>query len=177
MNKAFVLTRCSDVGETEKQLINNSNIFKIAVNNANYKSNVRIFHDYSYYKYFIDNFTEPLITSYHAKQSCEYANIKQHLNRFILFYNCTRTPNSPKKSELYFETGTIIPAIDYCIKNGFTEILLVADNKAHSQWFQTRINNHLKNLQEHCNLYQFKLGNFKVSVKSIQQFIEEKTNE
>lgn len=169
--KAFVLTRCDSVLPEDVKIIQSSNIFKVCVNNASYNCNYRLFHDYSHYDGFVKYFSEPLITSYHALQSVERTEI-QKTGRFSLFYNTTDIPNTKNKNELFFATGSIIPSIDYCIKNGASEVLLVADNNVYSDNFKDGINKALNKLITHSNIYQFSNGNFKLPIKSIKDFIE-----
>lgn len=168
--KAFVLTRCNTISEEDIQLIQSSDIFKICVNNAEYNCNYRLFHDYSHYANFVKYFPEPLITSYHALQCVEKTAI-QKTNRFVMFYNTSDIVNSKNSNELFFSTGSIIPSIDYCIKQGYKDIILVADNNVYSDNFKTKINEAISKLTKHSNIYQFSNGNFNLPVKSIKEFI------
>ena len=68
-NKAFILTGCKNISKEDTDLINNSNIFKLCVNNANYKGNFRIFHDANYVNRIMEKYSEQLITSYHLYSS------------------------------------------------------------------------------------------------------------
>ena len=169
--KAFVLTRCNTISEDDIQLIQSSDIFKICVNNAEYNCNYRLFHDYSHYENFVKYFPEPLITSYHALQCVERTAI-QKTGRFVLYYNTTDIPNTKDKNELYFATGSIVPSVDYCIKQDADEILLVADNTVYSENFRNGINKAIEKLSKYSNIYQFSNGKFNLPIKSIKEFIE-----
>lgn len=128
---------------------------------AKYKADVRLFHDHVYWKSYLEKTTEPLISSF----------LVNNHERFIFKYKIGNSPNSQDKEELYFKEGSIIPAIDYCIKIvGANEILLIADNTAHNKEFQERINEAIKQFK--VNIYQFTAGNFNLPVKSIKDFIQ-----
>lgn len=84
-------------------------------------------------------------------------------------------PNSidtPDKKYLYFMGGTITTAIDYAIKLGCKDILLIADNTVHSKDFQDCVNIGIIELAKHCNLYKWtEDGNFSIPYKNIKDFI------
>lgn len=84
-------------------------------------------------------------------------------------------PNSidtPDKKYLYFMGGTITTAIDYAIKLGCKDILLIADNTVHSKDFQDCVNIGIIELAKHCNLYKWtEDGNFPIPYKNIKDFI------
>ena len=62
--------------------------------------------------------------------------------------------------------GTITTAIDYAIKLGCKDILLIADNTVHSKDFQDCVNTGIIELAKHCNLYKWtKDGNFPIPYK------------
>ena len=109
-------------------------------------------------------------------QSNDCRNIKKFESRFELFYNCASSQMSDNKNELFFTSGSIIPAIDYCLKNDSKKILLIADNKVYSKIFQKNIKdavNKMNNISDDINIYQFSDGNFDLEIKSIKDFIGE----
>ena len=169
-NKCFILTRCDAITEQEKQLINNSNIFKMAVNYAHYNSNCRLFHDYSFWNKYVGYFSESLITSYHIKHSEDLQQAKD-TGRFILFYETSTMPVIEKIDTLHFDSSSIIPAINYCTLQGFTEILLIADNTAYDNILQQDINKAIAKYKDIANIYQYSNGNFILPIKTIEEFI------
>lgn len=169
MNKAIVITRAIDnCSDEEKQLIDDCDLFKVAVNRANAKTNVRLFHDYSWAKMYATEYIEPLISN----TNCEkYTNKIGYKERFKMFYMPIFCCNHPDKDKLFFHYGSLTPSIDYCIKNGYIDILLIADNNVYTDEFRTNINWAINKLSQYCNLYQHTNGNFELPVLSIEEFI------
>ena len=171
MSKAIVITRAIDnCSNEEKELINSSNIFKIAVNRANIKSNVRLFHDYAWAKMYATEFDEPLISNTNCDK---FTNKIGYKDRFKMFYMPVFCCNHFDKNKLFFHYGSLIPSIDYCIKNGYTDILLVADNNVYTEEFRININWAIDKLSKHCNLYQYSNGYFKLPTLNIKEFLND----
>lgn len=168
-SKCLILTRCENVTEEEKQLIECSDIFKIAVNYAPYKSQTRLFHDYAFWQGYVSAFTEPLITSFHMKHDKALQEAKA-TNRFISFYETSENPDLSEDDILHFQGGSLTPTINYTIKQKYSEILIVADNTAYDKYFQEEINKAISKYKDLANIYQFKNGNFNLPIKSIKEF-------
>lgn len=167
--KCLILTRVETSTE-EKTLVNQSKLFKLAVNTANYKADLRLFHDSQYWQMYLDNYPETLVTR--AKESLL---IPDHA-RFI-FYNDALEPCTENKEELYFEQSSLICSIDFAIKLGFTDILLVADNNVDNinftkDLFESEINRIIKRFTPYANIYQFSDGNFDLPVMSVGKFLQ-----
>ena len=168
--KALVLTRC-EINEKNRALIENSNLFKISVNYALFDSDVRLFHDQRYWKHYVADFKDILITHENILNNIGIEQIKQS-KRFKLFYKNASIPNTTNQNELFYKINSVIPAIDYCIKQNYQDILIVGDNTVYSKEFQEEYNKATNVLKNYCNLYQFSNGNFDLATKSIEEFHE-----
>lgn len=169
--KALVLTRCENISTEDRALIHQSNLFKICVNYAPYSSDIRLFHDDQHWKYYSNNFKEPLATHSNALNRYDRKQIIE-TNKFVLFYINAIKPATPNKQELFYHINSVIPAIDYCIKQNYQDILIVGDNTVYSKEFQEEYNKATNILKNYCNLYQFSNGNFDLATKSIEEFHE-----
>jgi hypothetical protein len=150
--KALILTNAPTT-EKEKEKINNTDILKIAVNVARYKADYRVFRDYWLIN--PNDFSEPVIL----------LNDEDYFKADF--------PNTTNKNELYFNTGTLTTAIDFAIKQGATDILLIADNTLYGEDFQNGINRGIEDLKKHVSIYKYtKQGNFNIQYKSVDKFIE-----
>lgn len=178
MNKAIVVTRfLYELPNEEQELINNTNIFKIAVNHVLVKNaEYRIFHDHQHFIWYCGEWWKKdgkfngnkLITNQLAKPLLTKLGYHHSIN---MFYKTVSKPNTPNKDELFMWNGTLIPAIDLCIKKNFEEILLIANNQVYHDGFRTEINKAIERLKEFANIYQCSKGNFNLNIKNIKEFI------
>ena len=170
--KAIVVTRqINDLLPEDKFILDITKIFKIAVNYANVNNpNYRLFHDYGHYRWYFNNFNENnFIVPEIAKKLTDKFKCTERVH---LFYKPVKESNTNNDNELYFQMGSIVPSIDFCIKQGATQILLIANNKVHHEEFKKQIRRAVDNLKQHCNIYQHSQGNFNLPVVSIKDFIE-----
>ncbi len=156
MNKAIVLTQVN-VDNSDVQKLIDTQIFKIALNQhaENLKPHQRICTDYSVQTDLLNKFNQPVVI------------IRDYFpDKRIIF--------QPK---ITFKGSTIIAAIEYLISCEYDEILLIADNTVHQEWFKNRVNKELDSIVEQnskVKIYQFTKGNFNVETKSINDFISER---
>lgn len=173
MSKAIVITRSiNDCTDEEKELLNSTEIFKVCVNYARCKCDYRLFHDYGWCSVYATGYTEPLITYNAAKPLVEKR--KLDIERFHLFYKAVKTPNTLNKDELFFKMGSIIPAIDFCIKSGALNILLIADNKVYNDIFQETIKKCVDELKQHAQIFSHVDANLNVETCSVKDFLSKK---
>lgn len=147
--KALILTY-APVTAKEKDLINNSNILKIAINSAPYKSDYRVVNDVESIPYLLINFEEQIIVR--AIDPTVSDNTR-------VIYN----------HNLYMYGGTITAGIDFAIKQGAKDILLIADNTVYTKKHQDNINKGIEHFR--ADIYQYSKGNFNLPVKKIKDFI------
>lgn len=170
MNKAIILTR-SPIDDFEKNIINEASCLKIAINKADYISDFRIFHDSVYYKWYLDNYSEPLITS-----NLHYKEIKKEnkLNKFFLFYEPTSNIDEISINKLYCNFGTLTPAINFLIKIKIKKILLVAMNNVYSKNVQNGIIEDIGIFSKFIKIYKYREdSNFNIEFKNIKDFCNE----
>lgn len=148
--KAIILTY-ADVTLKEKKLINDSCLFKVAVNWANYQTDYRVTRDYKSLDFICNRFKEPVILS-----ACD--GRKDRFKR-------------AKAMNLYYKGSTLTSAVDFCLNLGYNEILLVANNKVHTEHLQETVKQAINELKAKGTIYQYTKGNFDLPVKSIEDFI------
>lgn len=148
--KAIILTY-APVQDFERELLINTNIFKLALNGhaKDLKPDARIITDYVL-PHIIANFSESIIS------------VREKL-RYI-----TQRVEYP---EIEFKGSTIIAGVDYLISKNYKEILVVGNNKVNSDEFQNEVNRQMDKLASNANIYQYSNGNFNLRVKSIKEFI------
>lgn len=144
------------------------------------KADYRVFHDYDkwyvYYKAGFGRNGEKLVTSYSGNLV---------MPKIIWMYY--KTDNSPgllrrglikghKKGDtdyLYFNGGSLIPAVDLAIRLGKTDILLIADNKVYSDDFQRHSREAISKLKAYAKIYCFKAdNNFNLPYKRLKDFLD-----
>lgn len=145
--KGIILTY-APLTQEEKDLLTNTKIYKLALNQHadELKPNQRIVTDYCGVQTIISKFKEPVVG----------VRVKH--------------PSIKTVDYVEFKGATILAAIDFCIYNGITDLLLVADNTVHNKEFQNII---IRDLQEEkgINLFQYRNGNFPLATKSVRDFI------
>ena len=148
--KAIILTY-APVQDSERELLINTNIFKLALNGhaKELYPDERILTDYVLSK--ILNTCPEIIISVREKLRCDSPRVKY--------------------PEIEFKGSTIIAAIDYLILKGFDEILIVGDNKVNSLNFQNEVKNEIDISSSKIKIYQYSDGNFNLRIKSITEFI------
>lgn len=149
MSRAIVLTYAS-VDETERNILKNTNIFKIALNGhaEEFNPDIRICSDYIL-KNLLQNFSQKIVSIREIPRT--------KTNRVI----------NPK---IEFKGATIISALEYLIMNSYTEILIIGDNKVNHMEFQNLIKTETDKLKTQAKIYQYTDGNFNLPVKSIAEF-------
>ena len=152
--KAIVLTY-SPVKDSDKVLLQNTKIFKVAINQhgEEYNPDVRVAGDWNL-GYLCRNFKQPIVS------------LRDHF-RYI----------SPReiRHNIEFKGATIVGAIEWLIDIGYDNILLVADNTVNSEDFKDIVLYHTTRLRywSGAQIYQYRNGNFMLPVKSIKDFIGE----
>ena len=145
--KGIILTY-APVNDEEKELLVKTRIYKLAINQhaEELKPNQRIVTDYNAVDYIVRSFKQPVI------------GVR------------ATDPRIKTVDYVEFKGATILAAIDFCIYNGITELLLVADNTVNTKDFQDLV---IRDLQEDkgINIYQYRDGNFPLAVKSVKDFI------
>ena len=148
--KAIILTYADF---KEKELIRDTNIFKIALNQhaEELKPDIRIITDY--------NLGEKCI-----KFPQKIISLRDHF-RF--------TTNRAIYPDLEFKGSTILAAIDWLIQQKYREILIIGDNTVNTKEFQDKVNEEIEKIKHKANIYQFSSGNFNLPVMSIKEFLGE----
>ena len=147
--KAVILTY-APVSDFEKNILKNTNIFKIALNQHAEELNphVRIITDY-----FLENI--------HNRFSQKIISLRDRLK-----YPSKRV----EYPELEFKGSTIIAAAKYLILKNYKEILIVGDNKVNSEEFRNMVNQDMEKLLVGAKFYQYANGNFNLPIMSIYNF-------
>lgn len=155
MTKAIVLTY-APVPEYEQKILRNTKIFKIALNNHAevFKPDIRICSDYIL-AMICRNFPQKIIS---VRDAFRFKS-----NRVI-------------KSDIEFKGATILCAVDWLIQEGYTDILIIGDNKVNTKQLQELIKTEIDKVKDKANIYQYTAGNFNLPVKSITEFISNVTN-
>ena len=148
--KAIILTY-APVQDFERELLINTNIFKLALNQhaKDLKPDARIITDYVLSK-ILKTCPEKII-SVREKIRCYSPRVEY--------------------AEIEFKGSTIVAAIDYLISKCYNEILIVGNNKVNSKVFHEDVNRQIDKLVLKANIYQYTKGNFNLAVKSIKEFI------
>lgn len=144
--KCLILTNYKATDE-ECSYIRDTDVYKIAINEhgEQYKPDARI------------------ITDYIAEKVCK--NFSQTILSVRDKWNLS---DRVKHIDIEFKGATILAAIDYAKLKGYDNILLVADNTAHSKDFQELVK---RNIIDDGTIYQCSKGNFNLPVKSIKEWI------
>lgn len=152
MNKAIILSQIP-LNNHNINLLKMTNILKIALNHhAEYlKPCLRICTDYSIATILLNKFKQNVVT------------IRDYSPDKRIIY----------KPEIIFKGSTIVAAIEFLILSGYKEILLVADNTIHDEWFKNRVNKEIDKINKqnkNIKIYQFSNGNFNLDIKSVEDF-------
>lgn len=172
--KVIIITRAiedSPDSENIRALINNSNLLKIAINYANVVADIRLFLDFWLWKDL-----EPMGGKMMTR-SQGMLNIPKWHHRKFIFFNMTKQPCSPDKSELLLCNSSLDTSIDLAYKMGTQELLLVADNNIVEdgvnflEGFCESVKKVTNFYNDRMNLYQFGKGNLDLPVKSVESFV------
>ena len=146
--KAIVLTY-APVEESEKEILKNTKIFKIALNShaEEFNPDLRICSDY-------------ILSDLCRKFSQKIVSVREKLR-----YESKRVEYFDK-----FSGSTIVSAIEYLMFKGYSNILIIGDNKVNTKKLQKEINKCLEPLSNEACIYQYTKGNFKLKVMSITNF-------
>jgi len=149
--KAIILTY-APVTEEEKNILQNTEIYKLAINQHGsiYKPDLRIVSDYILLK-ILPKFPEKVIS------------IRERLR-------------CPSKRVEYFDTefkgATIISAVQYLYFKGYSEILIVGDNLVNGIEFQNLVKSEIGKIPSNLKMYQYSKGNFNLPIRSIKDFCD-----
>ena len=148
--KAIILTY-APVKEFEREILKHTKIFKLALNQhaADLNPNARI------------------ITDYVLEKICKSCSEKIISVREKLRYYSPRI----EYPEIEFKGSTIISGLDYLISQNYDEILIVGDNKVHSETFRKQVNNEIGKLSAQIQIYQYSDGKFNLKIKTIKEFL------
>ena len=150
--KSIILTY-APVTETERRILTDTNIFKLAVNQhaEDLKPDARI------------------ITDYILKIICE------HFPHKIISVRDKFRYESPRVE--YFKTefkgATIVAALEYLIFKNYNEILILGDNSVNTDEFQNLVKYEIDKIKEKAKVYQYKNGNFNLPVMSVNEFCKD----
>jgi hypothetical protein len=146
--RAIILTY-APVQESDKEILKNTKIFKLALNNhaEEYKPDLRICSDY---------ILSDICRDFPQKVVSVREKFRFTTDRVEYFPN--------------FQGATISSGIEYLIFKGYDEILIIGNNKVNTKEFQERVNKHIEQVKEYASIYQYTNGNFNLPVKSITEF-------
>ena len=151
--KAILLTY-APVTKDEEELIRNTDIFKIALNNhaEEMKPDIRICSDY---------ILNDLLTHFPQNVISVREKLRYYSKRVIY-------------PEFEFKGSTIVSGVDWLIENGYKDILIVGDNKVNTPAFQNIVSKNLFTLlfTPDVHIFQYTNGNFLLPVMSVEQFIK-----
>ena len=147
--KAIILTY-APVNESEQEILKETNIFKLAINQhaEEYKPNIRFITDYIL-SCICQNFPEKVVS---VRDKFRYDSSR------VEYFNAE------------FKGVTMISALEYLIYKRYDEILIVGDNTVNEKEFQDVIKKETDILKEKVKIYQYTNGNFNLPVKSITEF-------
>ena len=147
--KSIILTY-APVSDYEKELLQKTNIFKLALNQhaKEYLPNARIIADYTL-RSIVSRFGEKII-SVRDKSLPESDKIEYFRGKF--------------------KGSTIVAAIDYLISKQYDEILIIGNNQVNNLKFRNEVNVEVSKLKESVKIYQYSDGNFDLPIKSISEF-------
>jgi len=151
MKKGIILTY-ADITEEEKTLLTNTNIYKIALNQhaEELKPNIRIIADYT---------LKDKLLRFPQKIISVRERLLSQSDRVIY-------------PDIEFKGSTILAALDWLIKEGFSDILILGDNKVNSLQFQDEVKAGVNEIKDLANLYQYSDGNFDLPIISVNEFLE-----
>lgn len=154
--KAIILT-FAPVNESEKKCLIETSIYKIALNQhaENLKPNIRICTDYGVFAGLLKKFKQKIVSTR------EYVPHERQIYA----------------GQISFKGSTLVACIEYLIYKKYDNILIVGDNKVHTQVFQERVKaeiNEILRLNHDTKIYQYSNGNFNLPVVSIENFIKER---
>ena len=148
--KAIILTY-APVQDFEQEILIQTNIFKLAINNhaKDLNPNARIITDYIL----------PIIIK---TCSDKIISVRERLRSY-----------SPRVEypDIEFKGSTIVAAVEYLISKQYNEILIIGDNRVHSLEFRNDVNKELDKLVSIVKIYQYSNGNFNLPVKTIHDFV------
>lgn len=154
--KAIILT-FAPVEDKDKELLKNTDIFKMAINNhaEELQPHQRICSDYGIVGELLQDFSQKIVT------------IRDWATNDRLIY----------AGYIFFKGSTMVCAIEYLISKGYTDILIVGDNTVHQDFFMERIKKEIDFIQEvnsDVKIFQYSNGNFNLPTKTVEQFINER---
>lgn len=156
---AIILTP-TIISNEEKQLIDDFNGLKIAINKAPYKADYRLLIDLYYLDEILKEFPEPII-------SRSITPMKLMDKPRVTFM------------PLFIWHGSITSAIHLAILKYAKDILLIGDNSVHSDNFKNGVKDGVNYLRKYnpVNIYKYtKEGNFNLPYMSIREFINDNRN-
>lgn len=175
-NKAIVLTH-APIDSWELELIRKSGIYVMVVNWAYYpykENSLRLYFDYMYTPEYLTEEDRPqdLITSYHLRCCPDVCQYKDH-PRIHMIFDVANEPNNGQENALYFNTSSLIPSIDYCVKyKKSEEILIVGTNDVYGDRFTKAVNKAIKLFKPHVEMFKYRQdAKFFLKHKTIQEFI------
>ena len=150
--KAIILT-WAHLSDFEKDLIKQTDIFKIALNHHGKEllPDIRIITDYVL-ENIMKNCPEKIIS---VRDSLRYYSDRVEYCNVV------------------FKGSTIVAAIEYLIGKKYSEILIIGDNSVHSEVFRNEIKAEIDKLIQKVKIYQYSDGNFNLPVKTVRDFITE----
>lgn len=147
--KAIVLTY-AEVNKEEKELLKNTNVFKIATNfsAAELKPDLRLCAD-------------DIVSKCLECDTCDVVSINYNLDKDRVINGCTM----PKRH------STLLHCIDYLYFEGYTDVLLVASNPKGTETYKRNFEG--VNIMKEClNLYKYTdEGNFEIPTKTVKEFL------
>lgn len=151
--KAIILT-FAPVSEEEKNILRNTNIVKVAINQhaEELKPTYRICSDYGIIGNLLENYSQNVIT------------VREWVNHERLIY----------AGNISFKGSTMVACIEYLVKD-YDDILIIGDNTVHSESFKNRINQEIETITKNnpeVKIYQYRQGNFNLPVESVKEFTE-----
>lgn len=175
--KFLVLTRMLNTLTEERRLIQASKLPKIAVNHVLIRADYRLFHDYDKFGEYTyrarkgerlvtmsGGFLPPKVWMYYKPVG--YPSLNNDKNEVI------EEHKFGNQEQLYFSSGSIVPAVDLATRLGATEILIVGDNTVHGERFQEGIKEAMQKLKAYCDLFCFKAeNNFDLPYKDLAKFL------
>ena len=146
--KAIILTY-APVPESDKALLVSTKIFKLALNQhaEEFKPDARICSDYILSD-ICRNFSQKIIS---VRERFRFSTDR------VEYFPC-------------FKGATILSALEYLIRKGYDEILIIGDNRVNTKEFQDNVNHYIEQIKELATIYQYTGGNFNLPVRSIKEF-------
>lgn len=179
MSKAIIITRAIKEHPDFKEIrmfLQQTDVFKIAVNHAGAKGNIRLFVDWFHWREYL-RYEEQLVTNVVGCIGLsDHPPIPPEYHERFFFFKAGRTIGSSDIQELCVFPSSLGAAMDLAYKMGYQEILLLADNKVKIDGvnflpgFKEQSDFVVSEYAKRIKVCQYTYGEFSLPVESLEDF-------